>query len=106
MNLKEVVNEPEQNSFSLQSVTTRTGFANVDPIFYKVHSLSSEFRVQCIDFISEKVTIFRGFLSTIRLTATRLCKAHGRLVFQMQGLSFFWGSSTSDFYTKLAVRKH
>ena len=42
VNLKGVVYEQKQNSFSLPSITTCTGFANVGPIFYKVHSLSSE----------------------------------------------------------------
>ena len=32
----------KQNSFTLYSITTRTDFANVGSIFYKVHSLSSE----------------------------------------------------------------
>ena len=42
VNLKGVVPEPKQNTFSLQSITTSTGFANIGPIFYKVHELSSE----------------------------------------------------------------
>ena len=42
---------------------------------------------QCIDVISQRATILRGFLSEL-LTATRLCKAHGRLGLQMQGLNF------------------
>ena len=49
VNLKGSVYEPKQNSFSLQSVIT----------------IENSFRVQCIDFISERVTILRGFLSTI-----------------------------------------
>ena len=39
-NLKAVVYEIKQNSFSLQSITTCAGFANVDSIFYKVDSMS------------------------------------------------------------------
>ena len=42
VNLKGAVYEPKQNSFSLQSIPTRTSFANVGRIFYKVHSLSSD----------------------------------------------------------------
>ena len=42
VNLKGVVYELKQNSFSLRSITTCTGFANVDPVFCTVHSLSSE----------------------------------------------------------------
>ena len=42
LNLKGVVTEPKQISFGLQSITTCTGFETVCPIFYKVHSLSSE----------------------------------------------------------------
>ena len=42
VNLKGVVYEPKQNSFSFQSISTCAGFGNVDPIFYKVYSLSSE----------------------------------------------------------------
>ena len=42
VNLKGVVYEPKQNSFSLQSITACTGFANVGLTFYKVNSLSSE----------------------------------------------------------------
>ena len=42
VNLKGVVWEPKQNSFRLNSFLTRTGFANVGPIFYKVHFLNSE----------------------------------------------------------------
>ena len=60
------------NSFSLQSITTPTGFANICPIFYKVHSPSSKlnrienlFRVRCIGLVGERVIILRGFLSTI-----------------------------------------
>ena len=40
VNLKGVVYEPKQNSSSLQSVTTRTGFTKVGSIFYEVHLLS------------------------------------------------------------------
>ena len=49
VNLKGAVYEPKQNSFSLQSVTT----------------IENLFRIQCIDFISERVAILKGFLSTI-----------------------------------------
>ena len=37
---------------------------------------------------SKTVTIFRGFLSTIWFTTTRLCKARGRLMSQMQLVEF------------------
>ena len=65
VNLKGVAYEPKQNSFSLQFIATCAGFANVGPIFHRVHSLSSEqvfnsielpvgnlFGVQRIDFIT------------------------------------------------------
>ena len=42
VNLKGVVYEPKQNSFSLQSVFKCTGFANFDLFFYEANSLSSE----------------------------------------------------------------
>ena len=42
VNLRGAVYEPKQNSFSFRSIARCTGFANVGPIFYKVHSLSSE----------------------------------------------------------------
>ena len=42
VNLKGVVYEPKQNSFSFQSINTCTDVAVVGPIFYKVHPLSSE----------------------------------------------------------------
>ena len=32
----------KENSFSLQPIATRTGFANAGPVFYKVHSVSFE----------------------------------------------------------------
>ena len=61
----------------------------------KLNCMENLLRVQWIDFISKGVTILRGFSSAIWLTATRLCKAHYRLMMQMQGLRFlgkidFW----------------
>ena len=47
VNLKGVVYEPKQNSFSLQTITIHTGFTNVGAIFYKVHSLSCEQVFNC-----------------------------------------------------------
>ena len=68
VNLKGAEYEPKQNSSSLQSITTCT----------------------CLE------TLARSFIKCIHwLITTRFCKARGRLVLQMQGLSFleklvFW----------------
>ena len=77
-NSEAVVYELKQNSFTLLSITTPTGFANVGPIFYKVHSLISEQVFNQIELktcsqfselvsllYSKKITILRRFLSTI-----------------------------------------
>ena len=71
VNLKGVVFEPKQNSFCLQSLTTPTGFANVGPIFYEVHSLCSEQACNqieqktcsqlSIDFISKELLFSEDF---------------------------------------------
>ena len=39
VNLKGAEYEPKQNSSSLHSIATCTCSGNIDPIFYKVHSL-------------------------------------------------------------------
>ena len=76
----------------------RTGFANIGPTFIKfidwalnkfsIKKSCSEFSVLILLLYSKRVTILRGFLLMIWLTANRLCKERGRLVLQMQGLSF------------------
>ena len=42
VNLERRCVQPKQNPFSLQFITHCKGFANVELIFYKAHSLSSE----------------------------------------------------------------
>ena len=91
VNLKGVVYEPKHNSFSLQCITILLR-SFIKLIFwsqtsFQLNWIENLFRVQCID-ISEIFTILRGSLSTIGLRATRFCKARGRLVLQIQGLSF------------------
>ena len=51
VNLKRVVYEPKQYSFSFQSMTRCTGFANVGPIFYNafikiIHLALNKFSIE------------------------------------------------------------
>ena len=59
VNLKGVVYKAKQSCFSLQSVTTCTGFANIGEIFYKVHSLTSK---QVFNWIEQKTCSVFGEL--------------------------------------------
>ena len=85
----------------LQSITTRTGSANVGSIFFKVHihwalnKFSIELNRNLVQssvnwfyYCTVKSYCSQRILSTIWLTTTRLCKACGRLVLQMQLVEF------------------
>ena len=57
VNLKGVVYEPKQNSFSLQSITTCTGFANVSLTFIKlIQRALSKFSIELSNY-SQRIFI-------------------------------------------------
>ena len=73
--------------FLLPSSRVRGGMV-LDEIDTYIYRTIPRSRYDLMETRHKRVTVLRGFLSTIYLTTTRLCRARGRLVLQVQFVEF------------------